>query len=142
MILVTRVSQLNPSWRQAINNLILGAFKESRLDEYEEVVCYYVGDEVIGVMGLNHIMGRLCLNQLVVGGAYRHQGIASLLLGKVFGRHGGSDMILYVDKHGLDADFLMAFYARRGFNKVRPGEIQGLQMDDQMEVLMLKRGIP
>ena len=96
----------------------------------------------MGVVGLSHLMGRLCLNQLVVGAAYRRQGIASLLLGEVFGRHGGRDMVLYVDKDSPSVGFLVAFYARKGFTPVQPGEAQGLPRDDRVEVLMLKKGVP
>ena len=140
MILITRVSQLNTEWKQAINNLILGAFAGSRLDDYERVVCYYVRGEVVGMVGLNHTQGYMCLNQLVVGETHRHKGIASLLLREVFGRYPGVNMILYVDKNRPNTDCLVYFYTKLGFKPVQQGEAQELPRDDGVEVLMLKRG--
>ena len=122
----------------AVERLILRSFRESRLRDYEHVVCCERGGELIGVVGLYRIGRYLSLNQLCVDARCRGQGVASALLGFVRAAFAGVDLALYVDRGREDTECLLRFYSKRGFEAVDAAE--GLVVNGDVEVLMTAMG--
>jgi ribosomal protein S18 acetylase RimI-like enzyme len=138
MIYVRAAAGLSDAERWELSTLILGAFKESRLGAYETVVYCKMGRVIVGMVGLYWVGRYLCLNQLCVREAYRRRGIGRLLLDGVFAMYPDAKLVLYVDKHGEDADWLVEFYEKRGFREVGSEEETQLARDHETEYLMVR----
>jgi ribosomal protein S18 acetylase RimI-like enzyme len=138
MIYVRATGELAEDDRQAVNELILRSFAESRLGDYETIAYCELWDRVIGAVGLYWVGKWLYLNQLCVEAKCRKQGAASWILDGVFAAYPRAAMALYVDKQGGDADWLVGFYSKRGFREVWPGDEMELPRDSEREYLMVR----
>ena len=131
-------------WGQ-VETLLLSVFGASRLGEFENVVCFWRGEKVVGCVGLNTVRcvglnNRLCLNQLCVEEGHRNTGVASSIL-EFVSRWYPQDLILYVDKHREGTDYLLEFYCARGFRVLFTSHVEFLLGRDQMAATNLSNSL-
>ena len=157
-------------WGQ-VETLLLSVFGASRLGEFENVVCFWRGEKVVGCVGLNTVrcvglntvrcvglntgLNRLCLNQLCVEEGQVSRLCLNQLCVEEGHRNRGvassilefvsrwypQDLILYVDKHREGTDYLLEFYCARGFRVLFTSHVEFLLGRDQMAATNLSNSL-